>query len=85
VVELHEKSRISALALSGNYGFVQASIFMDYYMKSIFPTKEKFISSVVSEMVRDGIEFKLRNVIEYFSLGTPEEISNVNKRILNFQ
>ena len=83
-VELHEKSLVSALAISGNYGFSEAKIFMDYYAKSKFQTKEKFISSVVSEMLRDGVIFKLNHTSEYFSLGTPEEISTLNKKILNY-
>jgi len=83
-LELHEKSQVSAMAISGNYGFSEAKVFMDYYTKSKFQAKERFISSVVSEMLRDGIKFKLQNTSDYFSLGTPEEISSLNKRILNY-
>ena len=83
-LELHEKSLVSTVAISGNYGFAQAKIFMDYYLESNYQDKERFISSVISEMLLNGEKFKLQNVAEYFSLGTPEEISNLDKRILKY-
>ena len=84
ILELHEKSRVSSLAVSGNYGFAEARNFLDYYMKSKFEGKEKFISSIVSEMLHQGKKFRLSRTTEYFSLGTPDEIEILDKRIQNF-
>ena len=84
VREIHEKAKVSTIALSGNYGFSSANLFKNYYLDSQFSGKEKFLSSVVQTMVNAGVKFRMQKASFYYSFGTPDEISSIDSNLLRF-
>jgi hypothetical protein len=85
VTALHEKQIVGNIALSGNYGFESAAFFSDLYEKTKFEGNEQYLSDVVSQSFAESIGFKQVKSSTYFSLGTPEEIVNLDSRILEYQ
>jgi NDP-sugar pyrophosphorylase family protein len=85
VTALHEKQIIGNIALSGNYGFESAAFFLDLYEKTNFERKEQYLSDVVSQSFVESVGFKQVKSSTYFSLGTPEEIANINSQILEYK
>jgi hypothetical protein len=85
VNSLHEKSVVGSLALSGNYGFDSAEIYSQLYEETRFSGAELYLSEVVESAVTKSIDFSVIKCDAYFSLGTPEEVQNVDSSILEFR
>lgn len=77
IIEIREKEKISQMACCGAYGFNSAKVLLAYIEKVITENKrvkgEFYTSVVISEMIREGINFKNCEVEkgEYICLGTP--------------
>ena len=83
----HEKSLYGKYAISGNYGFSNLVQFKSAYnqlVENADSDGEIFISKVMQELV-DKVEIRVFPVAEYFSLGTPAEIENMNRGILKYK
>jgi hypothetical protein len=85
VNELHEKTLVGSLALSGHYGFVSSDAYLDFYGATIFDVSEYFLSSVVAHAIHNSVQFKAVTCNDYFSLGTPSEIQSLDPRIIEFK
>ena len=79
VVNIVEKNKISNMACSGAYGFESFKQLL-YYTKQILDKKikqkgEYYISTVISEMVKDVIfEYQMIDLNQYHCLGTPIQV-----------
>lgn len=78
IVNIKEKVKISDNANSGCYVFNDTSLVLKYIDK-IEKKSEKFISDVISEMIKDGIEFSSIQVRDFHVLGTPQQIIEFSK------
>ncbi len=85
VNSLHEKSVVGSLALSGNYGFESSEMYSQLYKSTVFDSQEFFLSKVITHAITNLVEFRVVKCDAYFSLGTPEEIQNVDSSILEFK
>lgn len=75
VSNVKEKERISSYCSTGIYGFSTVNLFLKYSKKSKLIKKERYISPLYNELIRDGLKvhssFSERSC---FTLcGTPEE------------
>jgi len=86
-IELKEKDVISNNAIAGAYCFSSGKAFKQYVDKirtdfcfDLGEThKETYMSWLVDDMIKDGAKFFITNVDYYYSLGTPDEVSNYLK------
>ena len=89
VSKIIEKEKISDNACCGAYGFKSVHDFIQYsnYIinNNIRHKDEFYISSLISEMLKNNKMFNIVNVYnkEYYSLGTPAQI-NIHKQTLLF-
>lgn len=84
VRELHEKTLVGSLALSGHYGFASSEEYLNFYEATVFGMSEYFLSRVVAQAIGSSAQFKAVTCNEYFSLGTPDEIQSLNPRVKDF-
>ena len=78
-----EKEVISDRAITGAYGFANASMFLDMarrYLENC-PYDEAYMSGVFNEMIKAGRKVKVFNVDKYMSFGTPEEYEEAEKKL----
>lgn len=86
VTGFYEKEQKSSTAVSGNYGVINSAHFRNSLSKLVSasePGREPYLS----DLMRELLEFqpvKAFQAIEYFSLGTPLEISLVGNEIVKF-
>ncbi|CAN8070358.1 unnamed protein product [Agarophyton chilense] len=78
IMAIAEKRKISNFANTGAYGFPSGRL-LNYYLgrllkKPVPPIGEYYISSVIHDMVRDGIKFLPRLVCIFQCVGTPEQL-----------
>jgi hypothetical protein len=85
VRELHEKTLVGSLALSGHYGFASSEAYLDFYEATVFGMSEYFLSRVVTQAMSNSVQFKAITCHDYFSLGTPNEIQSLDPRVKDFQ
>ncbi len=80
VTDIIEKEKISNNACSGAYGFSSSKQLLKYTQKildnKIKQKGEYYTSTLIREMIRDGIEFTYLNIDtnNYFCLGTPIQV-----------
>jgi len=85
VTEIKEKEKISNLANCGAYGFESIKSLYKYCCKIINENikfkNEFYISTVISEMIKDGYKFTIEKIEKnkYISLGTPKQIEEFEK------
>jgi HAD superfamily hydrolase (TIGR01509 family) len=90
VIDIREKERISCYANTGAYYFSSCSL-LQKYCKKILDKKlyfkgEAYTSSVIHNMIQDNIDWYC-NIIPkntYFSLGTPEQVTDYIKNTYAF-
>ena len=85
VRELHEKTLVGSLALSGHYGFASSEAYLDFYEATVFGMSEYFLSRVVTQAISNSVQFKAVTCKDYFSLGTPDEIQTLDPRVKAFK
>ena len=85
VIELHEKTLVGSLALSGHYGFKSSESYLDFYEATVFDMSEYFLSRVVTQAISNSVQFKAVTCNDYFSLGTPGEIQSLDTRLIDFK
>lgn len=85
VRELHEKTLVGSLALSGHYGFASSEEYLDFYEATVFGMSEYFLSRVVAQAIRNSVQFQAVTCNDYFSLGTPDEIQSLDPRVKAFK
>lgn len=85
VRELHEKTIVGSLALSGHYGFASSESYLDFYEATVFDMREYFLSKVVTQAICNSVQFKAVTCNDYFSLGTPDEIQSLDTKIKDFK
>jgi NDP-sugar pyrophosphorylase family protein len=85
VIQLHEKTLVGSVALSGNYGFQSSLYFLEMYKTTIFDNNEEYLSDVITHLLAQGAGVIQVKCLEYFSLGTPAEIEAVSKRLLDYK
>ena len=80
VLEIVEKKQISPYASSGLYGFLTASLYMNYYDalfgKHLYEKNELYVADVIQSMIADGKRVfmnGLSNSQETIVLGSPQE------------
>lgn len=82
ILDIFEKEKVSNLTCTGAYGFNSYYKLSDYchtiITKNIKQKNEFYTSSVIREMIKDGIRFKPKNICnkDYFSLGTPNHVND---------
>jgi len=82
ITEIKEKEKISNLANCGVYGFESVKTLYKYCCRIIENDikfkNEYYISTVISEMIKDGYKFEIEKIERnhYISLGTPEQLSD---------
>lgn len=80
VKQIIEKEKISDNACCGAYGFKSIADFIrysDYIINNNIRNKDEFfVSTLISEMLKDGKLFRCANICnkDYYSLGTPSQI-----------
>ena len=78
VVEIAEKRAISDRAVAGAYGFSTARLFADaadaVMDGGLGELGEFYMSAVVAELIRRGVDVRAATVDSYTSFGTPEEL-----------
>lgn len=83
VVEAVEKRLISDMATVGIYYWSRGSDFVKYatqmIAKNIRTNNEFYICPIYQEAINDGKKIKPFDVIEYWSLGTPENLKDFEK------
>lgn len=86
VLAFYEKSQVGKIAVSGNYAFQSATQFLDALSRArkySVENQELYLSSVMVELIQQN-EVQVIQASKYFSLGTPEEITNVSTELLNY-
>ena len=86
VVGFYEKERVSTTAVSGNYGFIDSMQFrktLSTLLVSVKSDREPYLSDLMSMLLNDE-PIKGFEVNEYFSLGTPSEISLLGGELIDF-
>ena len=81
--ETAEKKVISDHAITGSYGFRNASLFLETakeYMKHC-PYDEFFMSGIYNELIKSGRKVKCFTMEEYMSFGTPDEYEEAEKKL----
>ena len=76
VLEIVEKKQISPYASSGLYGFLTASMYMNYYDSCIQQNNELYVADVIQSMIgagRKAFMNGLGNNQETIVLGSPQE------------
>ncbi|MCR5774000.1 MAG: efflux RND transporter permease subunit [Lachnospiraceae bacterium] len=82
-----EKEVISENAITGSYGFANASLFLDMaerYLKNC-PYDEYYMSGVYNELISSGRKVRVFGVDTYMSFGTPDEYENAEKTLASQQ
>jgi len=86
VIRFYEKERVGNTAVSGNYGFFDSAQFrieLSSLLTSVKNDREPYLSDLMEKLL--NVEtIKGFEVDEYFSLGTPMEISNLDGNLINF-
>lgn len=86
VVAFHEKSIAGKIATSGNYAFTSSKQFLESLeatRRDLKKGDEIFMSSVMKKLT-ERIDVQALPVSSYFSLGTPDEISNINPSLIRY-
>ena len=83
VLALHEKHPKGNTVVSGNYAFTSPRQFLDsldLVRRDLKNNQELFLSSVMDKLIQVE-NVQAVHVTEYFSLGTPTEIDNVDSKL----
>ena len=78
IINIKEKIKISDNANTGCYVFNDAKEVLNYIDK-IEKTDEKYISDIISNMIKDGMYFSSLKIDNYHVLGTPQQIIEFSK------
>ena len=78
IIDIKEKVKISDNANTGCYVFNDSNQVLTYIDK-IEKSGERYISDVISVMIKDGIEFSSHMISNYHVLGTPQQIIEFSK------
>ena len=87
VVAFHEKSIIGKVATSGNYAFTSSRQFLESLNAARQDFKrghELFMSSVMDKLA-GVVDVQAIPVNNYFSLGTPNEILNIDPSLIRYK
>jgi dTDP-glucose pyrophosphorylase len=84
VIEIAEKKVISRLALIGAYHFRTAGDFLRsaITMVTAKPDQEHYISQVIGNLIEDGAHFTLTPSDFHLSFGTPDEVVQSERRLM---
>lgn len=86
IVRFFEKKKVGNTAVSGNYGFIDSIWFRDTLstlLTSADSNREPYLSDLMGKLIKHET-IKGFEVNEYFSLGTPSEISNLGGRLIAY-
>ena len=78
IIEIREKNKISEFANTGCYVFKDAKQVLKYISK-IQKQSERYISDIISKMLKDDIYFFSLKVQNFHVLGTPQQIINFSR------
>jgi dTDP-glucose pyrophosphorylase len=82
LVSTSEKVVISNHASTGTYYFKDIRTFKKYYEKTGFNNGEHFIAPIYNSMIKDGLRVQSAFASEVFPLGTPDDLSEHQERLL---
>ena len=82
LVSTSEKVVISNYASTGTYYFKDIRTFKKYYEKTSFYNGEHFIAPIYNSMIKDGLRVQSTFASEVFPLGTPDDLSEHQERLL---
>ena len=87
ILALYEKQLKGNIVVSGNYGFLSPAQFLEglhLTRQNLVCRQELFMSSVIDQLIRVA-DVHAVQVSEYFSLGTPAEILNLDSKLSRFE